>query len=125
MHCGSHPLNLALRFCLELALIYSLGLWGSTRSDHGLLRIVGAVSLPLIAALVWGVFAVPDDPSRSGDAPVAIPGALRLVLELGLFASAVAALHASHAQRFALALAVLTLVHYALSLDRIAWLLRR
>ncbi|WP_280456932.1 DUF2568 domain-containing protein, partial [Nocardia carnea] len=32
------------------------------------------VLLPVVAAAAWGVFAVPDDPSRSGAAPVAVPG---------------------------------------------------
>ena len=34
---------------------------------------------------IRGVFAVPDDPSRSGSAPIAVPGLARLTLEAAVF----------------------------------------
>ena len=75
--------------------------------------------------MLWGTFAVPGDPSRSGKAPVPVPGILRLVLELALFGFAAWALYDSGSPMLALVLAVLTLIHYALSYDRIAWLVRQ
>lgn len=118
---GSHPLNLAVRFLLELAVLGSMGYWGWTQHD-GIERWLWAIGLPLLAAVLWGTFAVPNDPSRSGQAPVPIPGIIRLLLELAIFATAVILLILSQQRTFALALAVVVLLHYALSYDRILWL---
>ena len=88
-------------------------------------RYVLLIGLPLGLAVLWGVFAVPDDPSRSGRAPVPIAGSLRLLLELSVFATASCALYVSEARVAAWALAAVVLVHYALSYDRVKWLLSR
>jgi hypothetical protein len=120
---GTHPLNLALRFILELAALGSLGYWGWSQHD-GSWRWVWAIGLPLVAAILWGTLAVPDDPSRSGQAPIPTPGALRLLLELLLFGGAAAALVMSQHVSAGVALAVATVLHYAISYDRILWLLR-
>lgn len=85
---------------------------------------VAALGLPLLAAVLWGVFATPGDPSRSGQTVVVTPGALRLGLEIVLFALAVGALGHTGARGAAVVLALLVLGHYAASYDRIAWLLR-
>ena len=68
---------------------------------------------------------MPDDPSRSGGAPVPVPGILRLVLELGLFVSAVLCLRAVSLERWGAGLAVVVILHYAASYDRILWLVRQ
>jgi hypothetical protein len=120
---GSHPLNLALRFLLEVAALVAIGYWGFDQYD-GIWRFVVGIGGPVIAALIWGTFAVPEDPSRSGRAPVPIPGVLRLVLELSLFGFAVWALNDAGSPILALILASITIVHYALSYDRVAWLVR-
>jgi hypothetical protein len=78
---GSHPINLILRFILELAALTGMSIWGWKQSD-GWFRFVLAIGIPIIAAAIWGTFAVPDDPSRSGKAPVVVPGLLRLGVEL-------------------------------------------
>ena len=117
-----HPINLALRFLLELAALGAVGFYG-WKLTGGPLRFVAAIGLPLIVAVVWGAFAVPDDPSRSGGAPVPIPGALRLGLELAVFGFATWALYSTRAVSWSLVLGGLVLLHYALSYDRIAWLL--
>ena len=89
---GSHPANLAIRFFLELAALGAMGYW-AWRQGEDTTRYVFAVLAPLAAAAVWGIFAVPDDPSRSGSAPVPVPGALRLGIEAIFFAFAVWALY--------------------------------
>ena len=63
---GSHPINLAIRFLLELAALFALGLWGWNAYDGGesWQRILLMLGVPIAAALLWGLFAVPDDPSR-------------------------------------------------------------
>ena len=66
---------------------------------------------PVIAAAVWATFAVPEDPSRSGKAPVPVRGVVRLVLELCLFGFAVWALHDAGSSMLALILAGITVIH--------------
>jgi hypothetical protein len=121
---GSHPINLALRFLLELAALLALGGWGWQQRE-GWLRFVLALVIPLIAALLWGIFAVPHDPSRSGKAPIPVPGLIRLVLELAIFAFAVWALYASGAVVLSWILGLAGAIHYVLSYDRIRWLIEQ
>jgi hypothetical protein len=119
---GTHPVNLALRFLLEMVALVALGLWGWQRGD-GLLRFVLAVGIPLAAAAAWGIFNVPDDPSRSGGAPVPVPGILRLALELAFFALATLALYDSGFRTLSWVMGVMVALHYLASYDRIRWLL--
>lgn len=121
---GSHPINLALRLILELAAYFALGYWGWTQHE-GIWRFVWGIGLIVVAAVIWVTFAVPDDPSRSGKAPVPVLGAVRLILELAFFAAGTWAFFASNQPGWGLALGILTIIHYALSYDRIMWLLKR
>jgi len=121
---GSNPVNLAVRFLLELAALIAIGAWGWSLTDEWP-RYLAVVGLPLVAAALWGVFAVPDDPSRSGRAPVPVPGVLRLLLELAFFAFAVWALFDIGSSTLGWVLAGVVVLHYAASYDRIAWLLRQ
>ena len=124
MRAGSHPANLALRFLLELAALFAIGWWGWSLADNWL-RFVLAVLFPLVAATIWGTFAVPDDPSRSGEAPVVVRGWIRLGLELGVFGAAVLGLIAVGRGSFAVVFLVVVVAHYLVSIDRINWLLGR
>ena len=121
---GSHPLNLALRFLLEMIALLSVGMWGWKQSD-GWLRFVLAVGIPVVLAAVWGTFAVPDDPSRSGNAPIVTPGAIRLMIELGIFVFATWSLYDIGQVKWSMALGIAVVLHYAASYDRIVWLLAR
>jgi hypothetical protein len=116
---SSHPVNLALRFVLELAAWYAMGYWGWTQHQGGL-RVIVAFGLPLVAMAVWGTFRVPNDP---GKAPVAVPGSVRLIIELVEFSLAIGLLVAAGRPAWAAALAVILILHYAASYDRIRWLL--
>ena len=118
-----HPINLTLRFLLELAALAAFAMYGWRLTDHGVLRVGLAFLLPVIAASLWGAFAVPGDPSRSGSALVPVPGAARLILELVFFAAAAWALSGRSAA-WAAALAGVAVIHYALSLERVVWLVR-
>ena len=121
---GSHPLNLALRFLLEVSALVAMGVWG-WQYGEGWLRFVLAVGVPLVAAAIWGTFAVPDDPSRSGTAPIAVAGTFRLAIELAVFAFAVWAAYEVGFTKLSFALAVIVAIHYAASYDRVQWLIRR
>lgn len=118
---AGNPLNLALRFLLELAALAAIGHWGWTQHG-GATRWLLAIGLPVLAAAIWGVFRVPGDP---GDAPVAVPGAVRLAIEGLFFGGAVWALFAADRPAWGWIFAAVTLAHYALSYDRVAQLLGR
>ena len=117
---ANHPLNLALRFFLELTLLAALGYWGWTQHT-GAVRFLFAFAAPSVAAALWAIFRVPGD----GGAPVVVtPGPLRLLLEAVLFVAAALALRAANQPRLTLAFAVVSVLHYAASYDRVIALLR-
>ncbi len=118
---GKNPVNLALRFFLELFGLFALGYWGWTQHASWL-RFLWTIGLPLIAAVLWGTFRVPDDP---GKAPVAVPGFIRLFLEAVYFGGSVLALFASGQPVWGWIFGILIVIHYLLSYDRIAWMLKR
>lgn len=118
---GSHPVNLALRFFLELAAWAAIGYWGWTQHE-GITRFVLAFGLPLVAMAVWGVFRVPGDP---GDAPVAVPGIVRLVIELAEFGIAAWLLADAGRSTLGIIFAIVVALHYIASYDRIGWMLVR
>jgi len=120
---GFHPINLAIRFLLEVSALVAMGFW-AWQQNNGVARYSLAFLVPLVAAAVWGVFAVPGDRSRAGKAPVAVSGSVRLGIEAAFFACAVFALYRVGSNSLAAILAAAIVIHYAASYDRIAWLLR-
>jgi hypothetical protein len=118
---ANHPLNLALRFSLELAALAGMGYWGWTQ-HAGLGRWAWTILLPLSAAALWGVFRVPNDP---GKALVAVPGWARLLLEGLYFGGATWCLYAAGARSWGIIFAGVTVLHYAISYDRVGWMLKR
>jgi len=119
---GLHSINLILRFLLELTALISVGMWGWRQSD-GWLKFILAVGLPIILAAIWGTFAVPDDPSRSGSAPVVTSGIIRLLIEFGFFAIGTWALYEIGLTKASLAFGIIVTLHYIVSYDRIIDLL--
>jgi len=119
---GSHPINLLFRFLLELMALFIMGLWG-WKQGQGLTAFLLALTLPIIFAVVWGVFAVPDDPSRSGKAPIVTPGIIRLLIEIGFFIFSVWALYNMGYTIISIVFGLSVGLHYILSYDRIRWLL--
>ena len=121
---GSHPINLAIRFLLELTALIVMGIWGWNQSEDWQ-RFVIAFGLPITAAAIWGTFAVPNDPSRSGKAPVTIPGIVRLVFELAFFSFATWALYKLGHSNLAFVFGAIVAIHYLISYDRIKWLMKQ
>ncbi|MGZ9167053.1 MAG: YrdB family protein [Anaerolineales bacterium] len=118
---GQHPLNLGLRFFLELAALYCIGYWGWAQYD-GALRYLMAFGLPFLAAVIWGTFRVPGD----GGAPrVRVSGIVRLLIEVIFFGFAVWGLFDAGATTAGWIVGALTLFHYVISYDRIGWLLKQ
>lgn len=120
---GQNPLNLALRFILEILALVAIGYWGWT-TNSGVLRYLLAFGAPLLAAILWGTFRVPGDAS-GGEPIVAVPGPVRLLLELAMFAFATWGLYRAGAVQAAWLLGGATLFHYLISYDRIGWLFRQ
>ena len=116
--------NLTLRFFLELAALLGLGTAGWSLSSE-VWRWVAAPVVPLVAAILWGTFAVPNDPSRSGRAPIPVPGAARLVLELAILFGGAIGFYVAGYKTVAIVVALLIVVSYAFSLDRLRWLLKQ
>jgi hypothetical protein len=121
---SNNPINLGLRFVLEMAAMVALGYWG-WQQGLGALKYVLAIAIPLVAAVVWGTFRVPGDASASGRAPIAVPGLVRLAIELALFGFAVGGLLSVGATALGWVLGGAVLLHYVVSYDRVVWLLRQ
>lgn len=121
---SKHPVNLAIRFALEVLAIVLFGIWGY-RASNVIPGWILAILLPLVFALLWGVFAVPGDPSRSGKTVISTPGPIRLLLELALFGAAAWMLFDLDFQRLAWIFSTVLIIHYVSSYDRIVWLLKQ
>jgi hypothetical protein len=117
---NTNPLNLTVRFVLELVMLAIFAYWGYHHFS-GWQAVAAAIALPLIAATLWGVFRIPNDPKP---APVAIPGPLRLLLEWVLFGGAVWALNDLGQETWAWLLAGILVAHYLVSYDRTLPMLR-
>ena len=120
---SQNPINLTLRFALEIFALVALGAWARNQFQ-GALGTILMILIPLLAAAAWGTFNVKGDPSRSGKAPVPVPGFIRLSLELVFFGSATWALFALN-PTYGWIFGLVALGHYILSSDRIIWLLER
>jgi len=119
-----NALNLGLRILLEIAALGGFALLAWRLSD-GWWRFLVVFAVLAVLMTLWGVFAVPGDPSRSGNAPIPVSGLLRLGLELSILLGGGLALYLAEHRIAGAVLIVLVLLHYALSTDRIAWLLQR
>lgn len=118
------PWNLALRFGLELAALSGLGLAAWSRTG-GVARGIAVVAAPVAAATLWGTFNVPGDPSRSGRAPVAVSGRVRLGVEMLVLAGGGVGFVVAGHPLVGAGFAALTVLHYAEGRARVRWLLGR
>lgn len=116
--------NLALRLGLEIGALTGLGVAAWNQTD-GAIRWIAVIALPLIAAALWGTFNVLDDPSRSGEAPVEVPGRVRLTIELLVLVSGWIAYAIAGHPAIGATFAALTILHYGVGRARIHWLLTR
>ena len=117
---NTNPINLAVRFLLEIAMLIALGYWG-WYATTGWLQYLSAIGLPSIAATLWGVFRIQNDPKP---APVEVPGMVRLLLEWSLFGFAIWALYKSGHVQLSIIMAIVVKIHYIVSYDRIWAMLR-
>lgn len=121
---SNHPLNLALRFLLEVTALVTFGFRGYRLTDNWT-RIIWAIALPLIFATIWGIFAVHNDPSRSGKTVVSTPGIVRLLIELVLFSIATWVIIDMGYTLAGWIFGAIIFLHYLISYKRVIWLLKQ
>ena len=100
--------NLALAFLLELCALASFAYWGFNASDSTVVRIVLGIGTPVLAAVVWGIFAAPRSARR-------LRGDAYLAFKVVFFALAVLALIVSGQVNLALVFAVVFIINTALA----------
>jgi hypothetical protein len=120
---SNNPLNLAVRFLLEILALVAIGYWG-WHSDTGVMRYLLAFGLPLLFAFAWGSFRTPNEPHHPVHATVPIPGWLRLLYEALFFGTATWSLFATGVTSMGWIFATAVVIHYLLSYDRVGWLLQ-
>lgn len=119
-----HPANLAFRFILELSALGGFGVLAWKSASEGWRIVVLVIVICTVMAL-WGLFAVPNDPSRSGSAPIPVSGSIRLSLELAILFGGALSFYWADQSLAGAGLAVLVFLHYAASGARLLWLLHR
>jgi len=117
---NTNPINLAVRFLLELTMLGILGCWG-WHLTNGPARYALAAGLPVAAATLWGVFRIQNDPKP---APVEVPSVVRLLLEWLLFGAAVFALYDLRYFTLSIIMTLILTLHYIISFDR-TWAMLR
>jgi Protein of unknown function (DUF2568) len=115
--------NLALRFMLEVAALTGLAA-AAWKLGSGPGRWIGVVLVPVTAAIIWAVFNVLNDPSRSGAAPVEVNGWVRFALELAILGGGAVAVGFAAGPALGIVFGLAILGHYLVSLDRIKWLVQ-
>jgi hypothetical protein len=81
-------LNLLVRFLLELCMLAAVGYWGFTTQSGWVMKIILGIGLPLLMAVIWGLFLAPR-------ATHPLRGVTRELLELLLLGSGAVALFAN------------------------------
>jgi Protein of unknown function (DUF2568) len=119
------PWVLSLRFGLEIGSLIALGAWARRAAGGGAPAWAAAIAAPLVAAAVWGIFAVPGDPSRSGKAPVRVSGGVRIVIEMAVFFGGAASLVSLGWWPWFDAFIAAFVVHHAGTAKRLLWLTRQ
>jgi hypothetical protein len=111
---SKNPLLLLIRFLMELAALAIVAMWGWHCSTDWTKYLL-AIGLPLIAATIWGVFRIPNDPNP---APVEVPGIVRLSYELFLFGFSTWALYDMGYITYSYVMGIVIIVSYVGSYDR-------
>ena len=117
-------LNLILRFLLETVAFISPAFYiASITSSY--LSIILPILTTLTLAAIWGIFAVPNDPSRSGKTVVKTPGWIRLILEQCIFTFGAYCIWQLGYETTAWVFLGVVVVHNLMFWERNAWLVRQ
>jgi hypothetical protein len=100
--------NLGLAFLLELVALGSFAYWGFNASGSSVLNIVLGVGTPILAIVLWGVFAAPRSERR-------LRGSAYLAFKVVFFALAILALIAAGSITLGLIFAVVFVINTGLA----------
>jgi len=112
------------RFALEILALVFIGWWASTWS-LGWLGVFYSFAAVAGTMLVWGIFNVPGDESRSGKAPIVISGKTRLTIEAFVFFFATISIYKVLNVAFAGLFLASVIAHYIHTKARVLWLLKQ
>ena len=112
-------------FALELFGLAGFGRWGWSLGNGGVPGAVAAIGVAAVAATVWGVFRVRNDPPGKVNPPVRVPGWLRLLIELSFYGLAAAGLWLGGWRAAPETLITAVAIVYLVMWDRQRWLLRQ
>lgn len=112
-------------FALELFGLAGFGRWGWSIGNGGVSGALVAIVMIAIAAAVWGLFRVPNDPPGKLRPPVRVPGWLRLLIELAFYAVAATGLWLGGWRAASETLLTAVAIIYLVMWDRQRWLLRQ
>jgi hypothetical protein len=97
-------LNLSLAFFLELAMLAAFAYWGFHTGQSTIVKIGLGIGIPLLVAVIWGLFMAPNSSRR-------LQGAAYLALKLLLFGLAVAALITTSNDTLGIVLGVVVVIN--------------
>ncbi len=100
-------INLAVRFLLEICVLIAVGYWGFKTGSGWLLKILLGIGLPVLIAMVWGMFGAPKSAYQ-------FHGLTLLGLEALVFGSGVLALFLTGSNSLAWIFALLLIVNKVL-----------
>ncbi|MCQ6557167.1 YrdB family protein [Paenibacillus mendelii] len=96
--------NLCLRFLIELCALTALGYWGFYAGKGYLVKIILGIGLPLLAAVIWGMFVSPK-------ASIPTTGIIRFLLEICVLGAGGVALYAAKYDKLAILYAIVMMVN--------------
>ncbi|MEJ2559228.1 MAG: YrdB family protein [Anaerolineae bacterium] len=97
-------LNLSLAFFLELAMLAAFAYWGFHNGQSTIAKIGLGIGIPLLVAVIWGLFMAPNSSMR-------FHGAAYLALKYLLFGLAVAALITTSKDTLGIVLGVVVVIN--------------
>lgn len=100
-------INTGLSFLLELLALAIFGYFGYQLNLPGWARVLAAVTIPLVVAILWGIFAAPNSGKR-------LAGFSLLAFKTLIFGAAILALYYVDYPTPAIILAVIVAVNLAL-----------
>lgn len=98
-------LNLALAFFLELCLLAAFGYWGFQVRQGLFVRILTGIGLPVLVAVLWGVFLSPK-------AVVSLALPVKMCCKAVLFGTAVAMLYSTGRTALAISFGAATTINF-------------
>lgn len=117
------PPQAILRFIVEMAALVCWAVCG-WRIGSGAWSWILAVALPVAAAVAWGTFRVPGDQSANGEAKVAVPGIVRLCIEVVVLLGAAVVTVVVWDPVVGIVLGAAMITHYLATTPRVRWLAR-